>query len=303
MTIAGIAILLAGFLLLGLYGWRRQPPVPLPPPDPALVSALRSHVYKLAGGIGIRNVWCSEKLEAAADYIRSRLASCGYAVEEQSYQAEGVAVSNLIAEKRGTKHPEEAVIVGAHYDTTETPGADDNASAVAGLLELARAFSAEPTARTVRFVAFVNEEAPFFRSDLQGSRVYVRAAKDRGERIVAAVVLEMIGYYTDRPRSQRYPPPLGLWYPSRGNFVAVVGNIPSRRLVKEVVGAFSASSPFPVESVTAPGFIPGVDLSDHRSFWQEGIPAVMITDTAFYRNPNYHRAEDTPETLDYQSMA
>ena len=268
-----------------------------------MVSALRSHVEFLAGGLGERNAVHHSNLLRAEDYIVRQFEVAGFSVQTQGYRIGKKIYSNLIATKTGETLPEEVVVVGAHYDTAVTPGADDNASGVAGLLELARLFSGEETARTVRFVAFVNEEPPFFRTEDQGSLVYVREGLDPRETVVGAVVLEMIGYFADSPRSQRYPPPLGFGYPSAGNFIAVVGNISSRRLVKSVVEAFAAATHFPVESIAGPGFIPGLDLSDHRSFWREGIPAVMVTDTAFFRNPHYHRSSDTPETLDYRSMA
>ena len=303
VTITLIVVLVALILLLGLYGWRRKHPPALPPPDSRLVSALRSHVEFLAGELGERNAVHHSNLLRAEDYIVRQFEVAGFSVQTQGYRIGKKIYSNLIATKTGETRPEEVVVVGAHYDTADTPGADDNASGVAGMLELARAFAGEPTRRTLRFVAFVNEEPPFFRTEDQGSRVYVREGLDPRETVVGAVVLEMIGYFTDSPRSQRYPPPLGFGYPSAGNFIAVVGNISSRRLVKSVVGAFAAAAPFPVESIAGPGFIPGLDLSDHRSFWREGIPAVMVTDTAFFRNPHYHRSSDTPATLDYRSMA
>jgi Zn-dependent M28 family amino/carboxypeptidase len=302
VTIAVIVVLLL-ILGFGVFGWRRTRPDALPLSDSPLSAALRSHVEFLAGELGERNAAYYSELRRAEEYIAAEFAAAGYSVQTQSYRIGDKSYSNLIASRTGKAVPREVVIVGAHYDTASTPGADDNASGVAGLLELARLFSSEETARTVRFVAFVNEEPPFFRTEEQGSRVYVRWGMDPRETVVGAVILEMIGYYTGSPRSQRYPPPLGFGYPTAGNFIAVVGNLPSRRLTKRVVAAFSAGSPFPVESVSAPGFIPGLDLSDHRSFWLEGIPAVMVTDTAFFRNPHYHRASDTPETLDYRSMA
>ena len=159
------------------------------------------------------------------------------------------------------------------------------------------------TERNVKFIAFVNEEPPFFKTGEMGSQVYARAAKKRGDNIKAALILEMIGYYTDKPHSQSYPPLLGPFYPNTGNFIAVVGNIPSRKLVKEVSSVFKQHTSFPIESLITVSLVPGVDFSDHASFWAHGYPAVMITDTAFYRNPHYHSDSDTYDTLDYESMA
>ena len=195
-------------------------------------------------------------------------------------------------------------MVGAHYDTVRsTPGADDNASGVAALLALAADFAPSQPARTLRFVAFANEEPAFFQSELMGSRVYARACRVRGEKIVAMVCLESIGYYSDVKESQRYPFPLSLFYPSRGNFLAIVGNRESRALVKLVTKTIRETKAIPCESAALPGSWTGVGWSDHWSFWQEGYPAVMATDTATFRNPNYHRPTDTPVTLDFPRMA
>jgi len=195
------------------------------------------------------------------------------------------------------------VIVGAHYDSCFNPGADDNASGVAALLELARLVRGEPLGRTVKFIAFTNEEPPIFQTEQMGSHVYARAARARGEDIRAVLVLEMLGYYDDRRGSQQYPPLFGLFYPSQANFISVVSDFGSRRLCRQVSQAFKRASAFPIESVSTFRSIPGVTWSDHWSFWQEGYPAVMVTDTAFLRNPHYHQMSDTWETLDYERMA
>lgn len=270
--------------------------------DPLLTERLKGHVYRLSHEIGDRDAFEHyQQLEEAASYIMQQLEASGYTVESQGYHLEGRVVRNLIAAKRGEALDE--VVVGAHYDSCFNPGADDNASGVAALLELARLLKEEPLARTVKFIAFTSEEPPIFKTELMGSRIYATAARARGEPIRAMLSLEMVGYYSDESGSQRYPPLFGLFYPNRANFIAVVSNFRSAPLCRQVVQAFRRASSFPLESINTFTWIPGVDWSDHWSFWQEGYPAVMITDTAYLRNPHYHAPTDTWETLDYERMA
>jgi Zn-dependent M28 family amino/carboxypeptidase len=280
---------------------------PLPPltaDEAGLRDRLRGHVTVLAGEIGERNTINDRALRRAADYIGARFQELGYAVREESYRVGDSEVANLVAEVRGARHPDEIVVIGAHYDTVPgSPGANDNASGVAALLELARLFRATTPARTVRFVAFVNEEPPFFQTEAMGSLVYARRAKKRGERIVAMLSLETIGCYSDQPGSQHYPPPFSLLYPDTGNFIGFVGDLGSRTLLRRVVSTFRATTRFPSEGLAAPGWIQGIGWSDHWSFRQEGYPAIMVTDTAPFRYHLYHEAEDTPEKLDYERMA
>lgn len=268
-----------------------------------LAKNLELHVKKLSDEIGERSMFKYEALEKAAEYISGELKSYGYEVEYQEYAVDGKAAKNIIATKRGLGKENEIVIVGAHYDSCFNPGADDNASGVAGLLELAKAFSQERIARNVKFIAFTNEEPPFFKTEEMGSRVYAKAARQSNENIKAVLILEMIGYYSDKPNSQRYPPFIGLFYPNQANFISVVGNFPSVTLVKKLVVGFKKATHFPIESAVLPGFVNGVDFSDHWSFWKEGYPAIMVTDTAFYRNPHYHQSSDTYQKLNYPSMA
>jgi Zn-dependent M28 family amino/carboxypeptidase len=199
----------------------------------------------------------------------------------------------------------EIVVVGAHYDSVMgSPGANDNASGVAALLELAKEFCAAGPRRTLRLVAFVNEEPPFFKTGEMGSLVYARAARAQGEKIVAMVSLETIGYYSEAEGSQEFPfPPLRLLYPTRGNFVAFVGNFASRRLLRRSLAAFREAGAFPAEGLVAPEWLVGVDWSDHWSFWRSGYPAIMITDTAPFRYQHYHSRADTPDKLDYGALA
>jgi len=274
------------------------------PRHAVLSGRLRRHVEWLAGGIGERNVWRPEALAAAAAYIRGELEALGLEVAAQRYRALGVECDNLEVVLRGNTARGEIVLVGAHYDTVRgSPGADDNASGIAALIEIARALRGARLARTMKLAAFVNEEPPFFYWGEMGSKVYARAARRRGDDIRVMLSLEMLGCYDDAPGSQRYPPLLRWFYPDRGNFIGFVSNLASRRALREVVEAFRAHSDFPVEQLASPGFVPGVSWSDQLSFWRVGYPALMVTDTAFYRNPNYHSASDTPERLRYPEMA
>ncbi len=265
---------------------------------------LRRHVHTLAGDIGERNVFRPSALRAAADYIGTEWHHQGYEVTPQPYQAKGVDCMNLEVSRSGTVQPEEIILIGAHYDTVRgSPGADDNGSGVAALLELSRRFTRIEPALTVRFVAFVNEEMPFFARKTMGSLVYARAARQRGDRIKLMASLEMLGCYDDTPGSQKYPPLFRYFYPNRGNFIAFVSNLRSRRQLLQAVRAFRAHSDFPSEHVAAPAIVPGLALSDHFSFWRQRYPAIMITDTAFYRYRWYHTALDTPDRLHYESFA
>ncbi len=267
--------------------------------------ALKKHVVKLAGEIGFRDVYRNNagRLKASVDYISSELKSYGYKVEYQEYPTSGVKVKNIIAVKTGLSAPGEIIIVGAHYDSCDNPGADDNASGVAGVLELARRLAAKPAARTIKFLAFANEEPPFFAKKDMGSFIYATEAAKKKDDIKAAIVLEMIGYYSTGKFSQHYPPLIGPFHRNKGDYIALVGNFSSRKAAKEISASFESASTLPIETAILPAFVPGVDFSDHRSFWKYGYPAVMFTDTAFYRNSNYHKQTDTPETLNYAYMA
>jgi Zn-dependent M28 family amino/carboxypeptidase len=280
---------------------------PLPPltgKEQLIHDNLKRHVAELAGRIGERNVWRPEALEAAAGYIRKTLEDAGYAVSVQPFASRGLTVNNLEAVLPGHGAADEIIVAGAHYDSVAgTPGANDNASGVAALLELARLLAGTALPRTVRFVAFANEEAPFFYGDEMGSNVYATRARAHGEHIEAMLSLETIGYYTDQPASQQYPCPFSYFYPDTGNFIGFVGDLSSWRLVRRTIRAFRESTAFPSEGVAAPGWTKGVHWSDHWSFWEAGYPAIMVTDTALYRYPHYHAATDTPEKLDYTGLA
>lgn len=265
-------------------------------------SRLRRHVEALVAR-GPRDFGHADGLDRAAEYVAAALGAHAPEVTTQPVEVAGRTYRNVIA-RFGPDGPER-IVVGAHYDTAgPLPGADDNASGVAGLLELARLLAAAPPSLCVELVAFTLEELPNFAGPEMGSAVHAAALAREGVKVRLMISLEMIGYFTDAKGSQEFPAPgLGLVYPTTGNFIAVVGKLGQQRAARRVRDAMRAATPLGVESINAPRSLPGVDLSDHRSYWDRGWPAVMITDTAFFRNPNYHGASDTPDTLDYARMA
>jgi len=270
-----------------------------------LSANLKAHVGFLAGELGVRSYRDAKKLGHAADYVEEKLRSFGCEVSRQPFEFEGRTYYNVTGEV-GKPSPQEGVfVVGAHYDTVEgSPGADDNASGMAGMLELARLAASSPSPAATRFVAFCLEEPPAFRSSRMGSAVYAKALRTGGVRVRGMVSLEMIGYFTDTEGSQFYPLSVFRWfYPRKGDFIAMVGNVASRDFTNEIKRGFRRNSKLPVFSLNTVSVVPGVDFSDHRSFWKAGYPAFMVTDTAFYRNPNYHSPGDVPDTLDYGRMA
>lgn len=282
----------------------RGPLRPLTPAGTALQDALRRDVERLAGEIGERNLTRYQGLRAAADFLEASLARAGYAVSRQTYPVDGKACWNLEAELPGREQPTDIVILGAHYDSVEgSPGANDNATGSAALLALARAFAGARPSRTLRFVAFVNEEPPYFRTAAMGSVRYARRCRERRERVTAMLSLETVGYYADEQGSQVYPFPFRFFYPSTANFIGFVGNVASRRLVHEVLRAFRRRTEFPAEGVATFSSVPGVGWSDQWAFWQEGYPGVMVTDTALFRYPYYHSPQDTPDRVRYEGLA
>jgi Zn-dependent M28 family amino/carboxypeptidase len=275
---------------------------PLTGEERVISANLRKHVAAIASRE--HNFFNPAELEAAAQYIEKSFAGLGYAVPTQRFPSGPSEVRNIEVEVQGSARASEIVIVGAHYDSVlGAPGANDNGSGVAAVIELARLFGGSSPSRSLRFVTFVNEEPPFSHSDAMGSRHYSRRARERGESIVAMFSLETIGYYSERPGSQHYPFPLSFFYPSTGNFIAFVSNLSSRGLLHEAIAGFRRHAGFPSEGAAAPAFLPGVDWSDHWSFWKEGFPALMVTDTAPYRYPHYHTMQDTPDKVDYERLA
>lgn len=325
--VAGLWVMggIAGCVLMP--GDRTRGAVEVEKGDVPRAEALRRDVERLAGEIGERSLMVERNgrpsLYDAEDFLALSLAKMGFVVRWQTFGSacpDGMTrhASNLEVEIVGSDKPDEIIVVGAHYDTVHvddlahgrvrTPGADDNASGCAALLEIARGLAArrergEMPARTVRLVFFANEEPPFFWTDQMGSLVYARACKERGEKIVGMISLETIGMYSDEPGSQGRPALMGDIVPDRGDFIAFVGMSSAEAFVSACVEAFRAVSSFPCEGAALPMAVPRVGSSDHWSFWKQGYPAVMVTDTAKYRNKNYHKETDTPRTLNYEKMA
>jgi Zn-dependent M28 family amino/carboxypeptidase len=264
---------------------------------------LASHVAVLAEQYAPRSFYDSENLAQCADYIRLQFAQTSGIVSNQLYTLGSVTGENVIVTFPGEDATR--IVVGAHYDSCgTTPGADDNASGVAGLIELARLLSDVELRHTVELVAFSTEEPPFFGCRSMGSARYAELLVSQGVDVRAMLALEMIGYFSDDFGSQTYPIRLlHLFYPSRGNFLAIIGNMGQRKLLGQTKRLMRGTTALPVYSACVPNFVPGVDYSDHRNFWAEGIPAVMIGNTAFYRNTAYHGDDDTADRLDYERMS
>jgi hypothetical protein len=304
MTLA--SRLLLPLLLLSLTASLCVASPAIPPFADSLVSAsrLEAHVEFLTSTPKARHFDNPTELRRAYGYIAARFRELGLQTVLQKFRVGGRYYVNVVA----TLHPDKPKvrILGAHYDVCgNQQGADDNASGVAGLLEVARVLSAhaKDIDHQVQFVAFANEEPPFFGTEEMGSYVHARALHEQGVEVDGVLILECIGYFTDAEDSQRYPSAvLRPFYPDRGNFIAVVGNMGSWGLIRRVAGAMRRGSPLPVRTLAAPAFVTGVDFSDHRSYWPFGYDALMITDTAFFRNANYHEETDVPSTLDYKRM-
>ncbi|HWQ34352.1 MAG TPA: M28 family peptidase [Blastocatellia bacterium] len=304
-------LLIATITMLGLLGalwlWLTQPLLvrgqSVSPSAEVSAKTLRFYVEMLTDHLSPRDYTHPENLDLAAAWLREKFTAFHGRAQMQKYDVSGRTYRNVTA--LFGPETKERVIIGAHYDTCQPyPGADDNASGVAGLLALAELLGRTELSRQVELVAYTLEEPPFFRSEYMGSAIHARALREQGIEVRAMLSLEMIGYFSDAPDSQEFPNRvLRLFYPSQGNFIAVVGNFGQAKLVRQVKRAMRETGAIPVYSINAPGRVPGVDFSDHLNYQEQGWPAVMITDTAFYRNKNYHTAQDTPDQLDYQRMA
>ena len=270
--------------------------------EKSLHERLQEHVRVLSVEIGDRSLKRPDALEQAACYIEDRFAAYGYKFVRQNFMLGTHALRNIEVVLPGTKRPDEIIVIGAHYDTVPgTPGADDNASAVAALLALAQSFAGKPQERTIRFVAFTNEET--YDHERMGSYVYAQRCRKNGDNIVGMFSLEMLGVYSDEEGSQRYPFPFSLFYPSKGNFVAFVGNTASAPFLRRSISAFRSECRFPSEGCNAPDWLSDANRSDHFPFWKFGYPGVMVTDTSNFRFPLYHTAHDTIDQLDFECMA
>lgn len=313
---------LLGILLVGVFvAWAallQMPGTAHSGPLPAMTEAqreasdrLRADVETLAVTHLGRSVLVPAKYEAAAVFLETSLQATGLSVTVETYELQEIKteVKIIVAELPGRTVPAQIVVVGAHYDTAHgMPGADDNASGVAGVLELARRFAGlagdDRPERTIRFVCFPNEEPPYFQTEEMGSLVYARRGEARGDDVRAMLSVEMIGYFDTAPGSQRYPiAPLKLVYPDTGDFITFVGNVQSVGLVRRATRTFRESIAFPAYGAALPESVPGAGWSDHWAYWQIGVPAIMATDTASNRNPNYHTPQDTADTLDYERMS
>jgi hypothetical protein len=306
ILLCGLALTTAMWWMLHVPGGKgSRSPQPLTSEESELRDQLRRDVEFLAGTIGERNIpHRSRELEQAAAFIEESWTKAGFTARSHWYRVAGIPCRNIEVEIPGASRPRDIVVIGAHYDTVPgTPGADDNTSGVAAVLALSRQFIHTRPERTLRFLAFVNEEPPYFWTSEMGSLVYAKECRQRGERIEAMISVESVGYYDDAPSSQKYPLGLRAFYPSAGNFVAFVGNLGSRQLVKQAHASFCRSAALPSQGAILPGFVPGIGWSDHWSFWQAGYPAIQVTDTALFRNPHYHIPSDTPEKLDYDRLA
>ena len=301
-----LVLLIFLLLLIGVWFWITQPLLSRAARtsertvDPA---RLEAHVRKLSIELTPRDVSHIDNLDRAAAYIKDEFSRTTTLISEQTYRVQGKSYQNVIAQFG--PESEERIIVGAHYDTAgPLPGADDNASGVAGLIELARLLARRQPPLRVELVAFSSEEPPYFRTAGMGSSVHAESLRKQNVRVRAMFSLEMIGCFSDAPNSQFLPVGmLRAFYPSTGNFIAIVGRLSEGLLVRPTKGAMRNAAPLPVYSINAPRSIPGVDFSDHLNYWHAGYGAMMITDTAFYRNRNYHTAQDTAEKLDYKRMA
>ncbi|MBI4422890.1 MAG: M20/M25/M40 family metallo-hydrolase [Elusimicrobia bacterium] len=286
-----------------------------PVQDPAslspLAARLHGHVVALARDIGERSAYQPDAQEKAKDYVLGAFRDAGFAAAVFDYRAErpsdfarSAPFRNLEATLPGTGRALPEWIVGAHYDTAPgTPGADDNASGVAALLEAARLLRARRPARGIRFVAFGTEEPPAFGSRDMGSYRYARDLKGRGVAVHGMVNLEMLGYFNPRPSSQLFPPFLSLFYPDRADFIGLVSNVSSAPFMGRIGASWRRASKTRVEMTILPSAFSALALSDQLNFWHAGYRAVVVSDTSFFRYPHYHQAEDTPEKLDYERLA
>ncbi len=303
-----IYFLLISFLISGLLIFSKNPVISFVESRPLLATSperLESDVKTVSGFIG-RNLEKPVMLEKAGDFISAEMKSLGFDVHEQVYSVHDRKVKNLIF-FYGAQDDPERIVIGAHYDVfSNLAGADDNASGVAGLLELARLLATNKPHlnQAIELVFYTLEEPPYYDTELMGSLVHAKSLKKANIQVRLMISLEMIGHYSDKENSQSFPIPiLNLIYPSKGNYIVIVGNISGIKPVRQTKAAFERYSDLPVYSINTIELVQGIDWSDHRSYWSQGYPAIMVTDTSYLRNKNYHEAADTAEKLDFQRMA
>lgn len=289
--------------IVSMPGRSHDGPLPeLSSEERLLGTRLKQHIVELSETISDRSLRSPAGLEQAASYIAAQFASTGYKHQSQEFMLGTQTLRNIEAILPGTEDPEQVLVLGAHYDTVPgTPGADDNASGIAALLELARYFADKPQAITLRFVAFSNEET--YQHETMGSYAYAQRCRQNGDNVVGMFSLEMLGSFSDQEGSQNYPFPFSLFYPRKGNFVAFVGNTASRDFLTRSIGAFRKLCKFPSHGCAAPDWVSDASRSDHLPFWHFKYPAVMVTDTSNFRYVHYHGAEDTVDKLDFDRMA
>jgi hypothetical protein len=307
------AFVLAALSIVALLGYMTWMPAPdfegdekeIEFESSGLEERLRGHVVRLSESRPGRNIIATDNLTPARNYIAKQFSDIGFNPRYQSYDIEGDEYSNIIVDIPSPVKGAPVLIVGAHYDSVEnSPGANDNASGVAAIIEIGRYFSIhQPLHNHLRLIAFANEEPPFFHTDEMGSLVYAKTLSIRNETVLGMISLETIGYYTDAKGSQKYPRVFDLIYSDQGNFLSFVGNFQSRNLLTSSIALFRKQSKVPSQGVVSPAFVPGVGWSDHWSFWKVGLNAIMVTDTALYRYQHYHESTDTPEKLNYQYYA
>lgn len=303
LLVTGVTIAI-GIYMMHMPGQSWRGPLPELTAEQTIWRDQLRHDVEALCGFGGRSIERPEALHQSAQWIESRLQGLNLIITRNEFTADGQVCANIIAEKVGSKRPSEIVIIGAHYDSVwGLVGANDNASGVAALLALAAKLSSREMARTVRFVYFVNEEPPHYHTDTMGSLVYAKACRARADDIVAMVALDGLGYYSDEEGSQQYPPPFRWCYPTTANFIGFAGDTASRGHVRREIEAFRKQAHFPSEGVVAPQATPGLDMSDHWSFWQVGYPGMLVTDTLPFRYKYYHTPGDTPERIDYDRMA
>jgi hypothetical protein len=320
LPLISMAIMLAGLILFFsvtfLTWWSFMPTSDHDYPKPeltdeqrAIALQLEEDVRHLAGEIGERNMHRPGTLDSTVLWIEQRFLEMELNPERHTYQLRrgvysGRSADNITVEVEGTVNPNRVVIIGAHYDTVpHSPGANDNGSAVAALLLLAEWFKDNPAENTLRFVAFANEEPPFFKTEDMGSYAYARDLQSRGDNITAMFSMDGLGSFSEEPGSQSYPlPGIGFIYPDKANFIGIVTRFGDMGLMKRALKAFRENAEISAEGVALPGIVPGVDWSDHWSFWQHGFPAFLITDTLPFRDPYYHSPMDTPDKIDFERM-